>query len=94
MTFDKALEEIEGKLKGLVCLVPKPGAQHTITCHEKTLCDCEVLTITGKLLAVVKEMRGALEKYKEGGYCGENCDYPAREALTKCEQILGEKCTD
>ena len=39
------MSDINKYRKGLVCLVPKRGSEFTMTCHEKTLCDCQVLEI-------------------------------------------------
>lgn len=39
---------VEEYRKGLVCLVPRKGLGG-ITCHEKTLCDCQVLEIFAEL---------------------------------------------
>lgn len=58
MTPQDRLKKIEERAKGYVCLVPKPNAQHTITCHEYSakICDCDVLW----LIARVKKLTEAL----------------------------------
>lgn len=52
------LDEIE---KGLVCLVPNPGAQNVITCHEYSICDCEVLKLTSALRLSIEIAENVIE---------------------------------
>jgi len=49
--------------KGLVCLVPKETAANamSITCHEKTLCDCKVLEIIATLETTLTKLDTAVE---------------------------------
>jgi len=47
--------------KGLVCLVPKEGLEHTITCHEYSVCDCTVK----ELISVIRETHSALSFYSQ-----------------------------
>ena len=58
--------------KTLVCLIPKKESKIGVTCHEKTLCDCEVIDLLNKLQKENQELKrkldlavGALEYYAE-----------------------------
>ena len=48
---------IEKYRKGLVCLVPREGAECALTCHEKTLCDCQVLEIFAAYDRAIKDAK-------------------------------------
>lgn len=48
--------------KGLVCLVPIDGAECLLTCHEKTLCDCQVLKIIDKSETLITHLADRVEK--------------------------------
>lgn len=49
--------------EGLVCLVPRADSKYGITCHEKTLCDCQVLEIFAALDAALAERDEYAKKY-------------------------------
>ena len=49
--------------KILACLVPKN--ESGITCHEKTLCDCEVIELLEKLKTQNAKYREALRFYAD-----------------------------
>ncbi len=53
----KLEEWLEYKTRNLICLVPREDAESVITCHERTLCDCEIL----KFKAVIEKLKAALE---------------------------------
>jgi hypothetical protein len=96
-------QELEKIKKGLVCLVPRKGLGG-ITCHEKTVCDCQVL----KIISCLEIALVALEKCSEAGTWHAPCiscsskiieygNYAARKArqkitgiLTQAEKVLAE----
>ena len=43
----------------LACFVPPKGSGWAVTCHEKTLCDCEVIELIDRLKKEIKELRDA-----------------------------------
>jgi len=59
----KISERLAEWRKGLVCLVPKETAANamSITCHEKTLCDCKVLEIIATLETTLTKLDVAVE---------------------------------
>lgn len=77
---------------GLVCLVPREGSSSALTCHENTLCDCQVLEIADrldKLKAIAVELAKALEFYNQDVQ-PLDCGKRAREALTTARIMLGD----
>jgi len=85
---------------GLVCLVPRKEAGG-ITCHEKTLCDCQVLEIADrldKLKAIAVELAKACEVIKYNHSTGMDREFTDREkcervsvSLNTARKMLGEK---
>lgn len=82
--IEMLLKDAEG---GLVCLVPLAG-KLGITCHEYTVCDCEVLEI----IAACRELVRGLESiYGHATVLEPHIKLYASEALARAAAILEGK---
>ena len=75
------------KIKGLVCLVPNKSLitseSFSLSSHEKTLCDCQVLEI-------VREIESENEKLKENNKLLNGCIEDCEDSIKYYEKLDSE----
>ncbi len=89
MTTEQRLSELS---KGLVCLVPKPNAEHTLTSHEYTnnMCDCEKLGILRLARLGIWAEKYAIPTFKDGHNWACSCCDSNDTVTTHCDEALAQ----